>query len=853
MDTLTQAGAPVPARPAGDLVTARRLVPAAGSSPAVDRLAALAARLLSPGDDAVSTQVSLIASLQHIAGGSGLRDGVRGGTSRPEESLCTVTVAAAAPLVITRTADDPRVRDLPPVCDGEVGAYLGVPLRSDGVVVGALCAFTQGSRSWSVADVSLLEELARAVTAQLELEALTAQHDDDRMRWELAVDAADIGVFEWELPTGSLHWDHRVQAIFGYAPGEFDSTIEQGFERIHPMDRPDLDEALAACVASGEDLRTEYRVVWPDGQTRWVAARGRTVANGTLFLGTVQDITEVRNARDEAARLLENMATGFVAVDPDWVVTYLNRAGARIVGWSAEDLVGQNLWQSFPGLSESEFGKQYREVVETGRPAEFEAYYQHLDAWFEVRAEADRHGLALYFLDVSARIEDRRLAREAAERLELLTQVSAGLAEAGLDIELAVSHLMQQVVPQLADWALLTLIDDDRLHDIGSFHADPTLRPVLEDYVAHRLLDRRDGGLVHEVRASGRPVVRQRDVLAAVLPSLGSERAKEALTRLAPQSAVVVPLVARGSLKGVLSLVRDDRRPPMSEAEVTTTREIALRAALALDSARLYAEQRSLAEALQVSLLTTPPEPDHCQIVVRYEPAAEVASVGGDWFDSFLQRDGATVLVIGDVMGHDTAAAAAMGQVRGLLRGIAWHSGDAPAAVLRGLDAAMQGLLISTTASAVIARIEQDEDEKERGLTRVRWSNAGHPPPMLIHPDGQVQPLTGLDDELLLGIDPDTTRTDTVSVVDRGSTLLLYTDGLVERRGQDLDTGLGLLRSTLTDLAHLELDELCDQLLVRMQPERREDDVALVAVRLHRQDRPRPPEAGPQRVPPNID
>jgi serine phosphatase RsbU (regulator of sigma subunit) len=290
----------------------------------------------------------------------------------------------------------------------------------------------------------------------------------------------------------------------------------------------------------------------------------------------------------------------------------------------------------------------------------------------------------------------------------------------------------------------------------------------------------------------------------------------------------------------------------MTKAEVDIAQEIAVRAGLALDNARLYAMQRSLAEELQRSLLTTPPEPDHCQIVVRYAPAAEVASVGGDWFDSFIQQDGATVLVIGDVMGHDTAAAAAMGQVRGLLRGIGWHTGAGPAELLRGLDAAMQGLLVSTTATAVVARLEQNEDELERGVTRVRWSNAGHPPPMLIHPDGQVQPLIGLEPDLLLGIDPRTDRSDTVAVVDRGATLLLYTDGLVERRGQDLDTGLGLLRTTLEKLAHLELDALCDQLLESMQPERPEDDVALIAVRLHRQDRPRPAEAGPTRVPPNV-
>ena len=265
-----------------------------------------------------------------------------------------------------------------------------------------------------------------------------------------------------------------------------------------------------------------------------------------------------------------------------------------------------------------------------------------------------------------------------------------------------------------------------------------------------------------------------------------------------------------------------------------------------------HAAVSGMAEALQRSLLTEPPEPDHAEVAVRYEPAAEAAQVGGDWYDAFLQPGGATVLVIGDVVGHDTEAAAAMGQVRGLLRGIAFTTGDGPARILTRLDAAMEGLQVGTTASAVIARIEQEHDERERGVTRLRWSNAGHPPPMVINPDGSVLVLAGTEADLLLGIDPGTRRVESEAVLDRGSTVLFYTDGLVERRGQNLDEGLARLRDALEELADHTLEELCDAVLDRLLPERREDDVALVAVRLHPQDQPRPPEAGPTDVPPQV-
>ena len=182
------------------------------------------------------------------------------------------------------------------------------------------------------------------------------------------------------------------------------------------------------------------------------------------------------------------------------------------------------------------------------------------------------------------------------------------------------------------------------------------------------------------------------------------------------------------------------------------------RAALALDNSRLYEQQRRLAEGLQRSLLTAPPEPDHAEIVVRYRPAVRAAEVGGDWYDAFLQPSGATVVVIGDVVGHDTEAAAAMGQLRGMLRGIAYRDGAGPAAVLAELDAAIQGLGMDTMATAAIARVEQTAEERAAGTTRVRWSNAGHPPPLLLHHDGRIEELSTARAELMLGVDPATPR-----------------------------------------------------------------------------------------------
>jgi serine phosphatase RsbU (regulator of sigma subunit) len=188
-----------------------------------------------------------------------------------------------------------------------------------------------------------------------------------------------------------------------------------------------------------------------------------------------------------------------------------------------------------------------------------------------------------------------------------------------------------------------------------------------------------------------------------------------------------------------------------------------------------------------------------------------------------------------------------MAQVRNVLRGVAHCRQGSPAAVLTALDEAMRDLAVDTLATAVMGTVEQRPEDAARGLRLLRWSNAGHPPPLLVSPDGEV---TVLQDEpdLLLGLDPTTPRADHVHVLLPGSTVVLYTDGLIERRGVSIDQGIDWLVRTVADAAPLPLEEFCDRLLAELCGAV-EDDVALLAVRAHPEDRPRPPEAGAVRIP----
>ncbi|WP_216652636.1 SpoIIE family protein phosphatase [Nocardioides sp. zg-1308] len=679
--------------------------------------------------------------------------------------------------------------------------------------------------------------------------------ESDRVAWRLAVDAAGVGAFVWDLVTGELRWDGRLLELFGLDEESFGGTIETFNRCVHPDDLPRVSAALTRAIESCGDYDAEYRVVLPSGCVRWLEARGRALPDpaggpegpAALLVGAAYDTTEVRDGEARVGRVLESMSSAFLQLDVDWRFTYVNTEAERLLGSPRTDLLGESLWETFPAALGSEFEERYRGAVASGRPVSFEAFYPPpLDAWYEVRAWPSPEGLAVYFVDITARREAQEALDRAARRLALLASVSEALTST-LDPAEGVSRLAEHLVPELADWCLVTLVEDPHtsdwrrgLRDVGWAHADPAAAEAVREYASLRLGAMTDESYLARAIRETTPVLMESDAAALVAAVLVPGRARDRLAELAPVSAVVVPLRARGRTVGVVTVFRGAARRRFGRDDVVLLQDIGSRAALALDNARLYAGQRDVAEALQRSMLTDPPQPEHLQIVARYAPAGEVARIGGDWYDAFLQPASTgvpdVVVVVGDVAGHDVEAAAAMGQVRGLLRGIAVHSGDAPAAILSGVDSVMESLQLGATATAVVARLEHaapGEGPDDDVLT-VRWAHAGHPPALLLHGDGSVSRLADeRDNDLLLGLDPATSRVERVTTLERGATLVFYTDGLVERRDRDIDVGIELLAELLRDTASdgLPADDLCDRLLAGMIDDRPEDDVALLVVR----------------------
>ena len=575
---------------------------------------------------------------------------------------------------------------------------------------------------------------------------------------------------------------------------------------------------------------------------------------------------------DLLVQAVEGMDRPLLVLDDDWRIRYLNPAGARALGRTLGTLTGCDLWTEFPEALGGPFEELYRRVRSTGRSGSTEAWFDPLGKWFRADAFLTDAGMVVTFDDVTERrrTEDERAAavaaREAAaaaaaraaaeaetagRHLMLLGDINLAMTST-LDTDEAVGRFAQLVVPILADWCVVSVIDPDGTRrDVGRAHSDPSMVEAMHRYADARVRSNRDSAPVPTAMRSGRPVVLPEITAQHVEQMVADPESRAALMPLRVSAVAAFPLVARGEVFGALTLVNGPDRGPHIPDELRTAEIASRRAALALDNARLAAANQQVAERLQLSLLSPPVQPDRLELAVRYRPATQGVSIGGDWYDAFLQPDGDTVLVIGDVMGHDIEAAAAMGQVKTLVRGIAFDRLEEPAGVLRRVDHALVGLAVPTLATALVCRVEQTPAEEAEGLRRLRWASAGHPDPMLLDAEGVVVDLSAPVGPPL-GIGWRGPRADGEVFMAEGSTLVLFTDGLFERRGLPLDEGRAQVRELLEDLADLPLEQLCDRLLLQLLGEGAEDDVAVLAVRAHPLDAERPTEAGPEVLPPAL-
>ncbi|MFF8293169.1 PP2C family protein-serine/threonine phosphatase [Streptomyces sp. NPDC016309] len=426
------------------------------------------------------------------------------------------------------------------------------------------------------------------------------------------------------------------------------------------------------------------------------------------------------------------------------------------------------------------------------------------------------------------RFEVDEVVQQALDRLTLLAETTTAMTST-LDPYEGVQRVCRIVVPQLADWCAVDLLEDDgRAHRVSVVHRDPEMLPV--GGLAGPLPEVPEApvGPLARVLAGAGPLLLTADDLpvpgtpADTPPALQLEP----FDQLGAHTAVVAPVRARRQVLGALTIGRTAERAPLTLEDLATVEDLTHRVALGVDNARLYRETQHIAERLQRSLLPTLPKTGPLQLAARYAPAATTAEVGGDWYDSFPLPNGSTTMIIGDVTGHDLRAAITMSQLRNMLRGIGCDRQEPPGHILRRLDMAHHSLYPHSTATCLYSLLDQDDE----GRWTLSYSSAGHPPPLLITYEGDTRFLKD-GQGLLLGVDPRVERPHATARLPARSTVLLYTDGLTERRGEDLTHGMTRLRQHAAALARQPVHTFCDELLAGLAADHA-DDVALLAARL---------------------
>lgn len=565
----------------------------------------------------------------------------------------------------------------------------------------------------------------------------------------------------------------------------------------------------------------------PSAPVRWLLVVGTPALTGLLIHRL---LTTVRQESRRNRRILETAHDAFVAIDPDGRVVGWNPSAARMFGIAAAAAIGRSLSELVYAPEDRPAHHERRERFLAQGEVEGERFHTEYTrpdgSCFPAEATVSRvesGGQTVFATFIRDLSEEREREHERAE----LAREQAARREAEQIAE------MVSGMQLLVDAALAHSTTDGMLSELI-----PRVRAVLGADAASVLL-REEGEDVIKVRAStgGDPERRQRvpfgqyfsGVVAAerrpILDEVPrtAEVADPAMREAQVTSLMGVPLITDGEVAGVLSVgAREPRR--FTSEDLGMLRLAADRVALALEHARVYEREHRIAETLQRSLL-----PDHLprlpgiDVSARYVPAAAEAEVGGDWFDVIPMAGGRVGLVMGDVAGKGLSAASMVGSLRSALRAYALEGHD-PATALEQLNRLVWTELEDSQMATLIYVVF---DPLEGHLS---WVNAGHLPPLKFDGTGPAGFLQGAR-AVPLGVMPFPTFEEGSAELEQGSTVLLYTDGLIERPGAVIDTGLDALVQAVSRGPE-NTEALCDHLLDELSPEGgASDDVALLAFR----------------------
>lgn len=687
-----------------------------------------------------------------------------------------------------------------------------------------------GIRNWwvravPVLDADVIREWIGASTDITEAREAEAALRASEARLRLAVQSGGMGMWDVDFVEDRIRWSAETAAIYGMRLEDFGGTWADFTANVHPDDVRAIEQQIAEIRPRFGAFEYEMRVRRDGGWNARILSRGQILpdvdGNPTRMVGMVADVTEQARQTEQITQILESIADAFFALDADWRFTYVNAEGERLLRRHASDLIGTVVWDAFPEALGTDFEASYARAMDRREVVSFEAYYAPLNGWFDLRVFPTSDGISVFFRNIDAQraAEDERRRLEAArqaaaDRTARLGALAAGLAEALLEGEVV------DIVLQNATEAL-----GARRGAVALFDADGNeLRFVSAGWPENSAFAELRSDLTID-----RPMSRAaRDRTAVFVGSY--EELREAFPGVADlfaamgdEAIAAAPLLVHGQTLGALTLAWPEPRT-FSDEDRSFIAAFADTCAQALERARLYEREHRVAETLQIALLPERlADPEGITTAARYLPGTEGVAVGGDWYDVFDLGDARLGIALGDVVGKGVAAAAVMGRLRNALRAYATAT-DGPADVLTHVDDFAIRFGNDDLATVVYAVLDT-------GTGELRFSSAGHLPPLIVEVDGAVTFLDGAPD-VPVGVDHSVPRSEHRVRLPAAATLLLYSDGLVEDRTRSLDDGLARLAAEASAAAAGTPEETCTRVVQALVGEAGgDDDVAVLALR----------------------
>ncbi|WP_406332649.1 SpoIIE family protein phosphatase [Streptomyces sp. NBC_00203] len=657
-------------------------------------------------------------------------------------------------------------------------------------------------------------------------------------------------------------WSLRAEQLFGISPER--AVGMDPIEAFVAPDRREFGQRKMAEILDGREWTgvVPFRMPAPEGGGE--GAEG--LAEVYVMPTTTEDgeraavciVVDVRTLRRIETDLAASQSIfgqspfGFLLIDTDLRVRRANQRFASIFGGGVDDHRGKGVHDYLPRSEAERVSATLRRVLETGDsitdmhvtgylPGSDERRHWSVNLYRVHSGSGRPIGIAWLGTDITSRRAAAREAAAARRNLALLNEAGARIGNS-LDLETTARELLDVVVPGFCDLATVDLYQ-------GLLAGDET-PPGLADGSAE-LRRVAFASAVSDAPFVGGPAP---VAVGAVHHYPFNSPCADALRTARPQhipaeeggliqSTLAVPMVAHDTVVGLAQFSRTKGSEPFGERDRALAVELAARAAVCIDNARLYRREHERALILQRSLLPPgDPEASGLDIACRYLPGNAATEVGGDWFDVIELPGHRTALVVGDVMGRGLRAAVAMGELRTAVRTLALLDLE-PAEVLSALDEIARGLGTpgGVQQATRAARQPRDADLSEVYLAtcvyavydavtrRCTFANAGHLPPVLVEP-GESALMLDVPPGMPLGVGGEPFEEVEVELPE-GSLLALYTDGLVESRDHPLDEGLQAFVGALTDPSS-PLEDVCDHVLNTLDTHHGEDDIALLMARV---------------------